>query len=104
MPDQSPKNATKTLIEWLQRDSDDAAYWAEEAQAAWERAAALPAAKRLATVKAELAQVLENHVVDAAPEDGGKFWGDLSTDSIEHIDWEVAAESLLNHVVTSTAA
>ena len=67
MPDRTPND------EWLQRDSDDADYWAEEAEAAWERAAGLPRAKRLAAVKAELVQVLANHVVDGAPEDGGNF-------------------------------
>jgi hypothetical protein len=61
-------------------------------------------AKRLGEAKVELAQLLENHIVDSAPDHRGDVYGHLLADAIEHMDWEAVAESLLRRVAARAAA
>jgi hypothetical protein len=104
MPDQIPNDATRSVINWLRAGGDHSDYWTEEARRVWEHSAQGDSATRLERARIDLAQSLENHVVDSAPEHEGDLYGHLLADAIAAVDWETAAGWLLGRVAARAAA
>jgi hypothetical protein len=104
MPDRTPNDSTKSVINWLKAGGDEADYWSEESQRIWERSAEGDPATRLERARDRLAQYLENQVVDSAPDHEGDVYGHLLADAIASVDWEAAAGSLLSRIAARAAA